>query len=139
MEKILDVTIEVNKNLEPKVLARSILLCVEQYFDLDRQTMNEMRTTLAEAIKNIYDHAYPNENGKFNVIINYDKKHERLKFKVIDFGIGIPNIKEAVEPHSVQCENEIRLTLGFTIMSAMSRDFHVESNSGVTLSFEYDA
>ena len=136
MYKVLDISIEVNKNLEPKVLSRSILLCVEEY--LDRLTMNEARTTLTEAIKNIYDYAYPNENGKFNIIINYDQQNERLKFKVIDFGIGIPNIQEAIEPHSVQIENETRLTMGFTIMSVMSRDFKVESKSGVTLSFEYD-
>ena len=92
------------------------------------EALSELKTIVSEAVTNAIVHGYQNKPG---IIHNKAKLEEDKTIKIIirDKGIGIPDIKQAMEP-LYTTGNEERAGMGFTIMETFSDKLKVISKEG---------
>lgn len=102
-------------------------------FEIDRETLNEVKTAMSEAISNVLVHAYPDSDIK-PVTVTMDHVLEdnvaKLVVVVEDDGVGMSNVTKCMEPMYTTVKDESRCGLGFTILETMSDNLLVTSNPG---------
>ena len=83
---------------------------------------------MSEAVTNCVVHAYPDQIG--TIYITADIKENALIISVKDKGVGISDVKKAMEPmFTTDTQNE-RAGLGFAVMQAFMDKVKVFSNPG---------
>ncbi len=90
--------------------------------------LSDIKTAVSEAVTNSIVHGYPNEIGE--IIIEGFVENNSLHINVFDFGVGIENLSEALEPFYTSKEEEERSGMGFTIMKSFMDDVKVVSVKG---------
>lgn len=97
-------------------------------FDPTIEQINDIKTAVSEAVTNCVVHAYPDQIG--TIYITADIKENALIISVKDKGIGISDVKKAMEPmFTTDTQNE-RAGLGFAVMQAFMDKVKVFSNPG---------
>lgn len=97
-------------------------------FDPTIEQINDIKTAVSEAVTNCVVHAYPDQIG--TIYITADIKENTLIISVKDKGVGISNVKKAMEPmFTTDTQNE-RAGLGFAVMQAFMDKVKVFSNPG---------
>lgn len=97
-------------------------------FDPTIEQINDIKTAVSEAVTNCVVHAYPNQIG--TIYITADIKENALIISVKDKGVGMPDVKKAMEPmFTTDTQNE-RAGLGFAVMQAFMDKVKVFSNPG---------
>lgn len=97
-------------------------------FDPTIEQINDIKTAVSEAVTNCVVHAYPNQIG--TIYITADIKENALIISVKDKGVGISDVKKAMEPmFTTDTQNE-RAGLGFAVMQAFMDKVKVFSNPG---------
>lgn len=97
-------------------------------FDPTIEQINDIKTAVSEAVTNCVVHAYPNQIG--TIYITADIKENTLIISVKDKGVGISDVKKAMEPmFTTDTQNE-RAGLGFAVMQAFMDKVKVFSNPG---------
>lgn len=96
------------------------------------EEINDIKTAVSEAVTNSIVHGYNYEEKEIeiNVII----KDREVKIEIIDFGKGIENIEEAMQPFFTTKAEEERSGMGFTVMQTFMDKLEVtknESGSGL--------
>ena len=88
--------------------------------------LNDIKTAVSEAVTNAIVHGYPDSVGEIEM--QAETNNDELHIKIIDSGVGIENLEEALEPfYSSRLEDE-RSGMGFTIMKTFMDDVKVTSN-----------
>ena len=111
---------------ENEALARSIISCFLIPLDPDVEELADIRCAVSEAVTNCIVHAYRNTVGK----ISLDAKcygDRTVKITITDHGVGIPDVKKAMEPLYTTCPDEDRCGMGFSIMQSFSDQIRVLS------------
>ena len=89
--------------------------------------MSDISTAVGEAIQNIVDFAYDNI-GKIQVeVLIYEGNY--IKIKIRDWGCGIDNVKQAMEPLYTTMDGD-KAGLGFSVMESFMDSVKVYSNVG---------
>ena len=88
--------------------------------------INDIKTAVSEAVTNAVVHAYPNRIGDVELSCWYDVDEVHIIVK--DYGIGIDNVKLALEPYFSTKKEEERSGIGFTVMSTFMDAVKVDSN-----------
>lgn len=97
-------------------------------FDPTIEQVNDIKTAVSEAVTNCVVHAYPDQIG--TIYITADIKENALIISVKDKGVGISDVKKAMEPmFTTDTQNE-RAGLGFAVMQAFMDKVKVFSNPG---------
>ena len=97
-------------------------------FDPTIEQINDIKTAVSEAVTNCVVHAYPDQIG--TIYITADIKENTLIISVKDKGVGISDVKKAMEPmFTIDTQNE-RAGLGFAVMQAFMDKVKVFSNPG---------
>ena len=102
-------------------------------------TINEMadiKTAISEAVTNCIVHAYASDVGTVYIdAFMYD--NGKLVFKIRDKGVGIQDIKQAMEPMFTTAGGE-RAGLGFAVMQSFCDKLTVKSavGRGTTVTLE---
>ena len=92
------------------------------------EALSELKTIVSEAVTNAIVHGYQNKPGIIHIKAKlYEDK--TIKIIIRDKGIGIPDIKQAMEP-LYTTGNEERAGMGFTIMETFSDKLKVISKEG---------
>ena len=115
-------------------------LSEEYNIDITNDTIQSILTATSEGIQNCIDHAYKNHTGEMRISMNiYNNrnniksdtlKHEvDLSITIKDYGVGIENIEEAMEPFYTT-KNKTNSGMGFTVMESFMDEVYVESNKG---------
>lgn len=88
----------------------------------------DVKTAVSEAVTNAVVHAYPD---KFGIVYIEVKLHDngRAVIKIRDKGVGIPDIKQAMEPLYTTSTDE-RAGLGFAVMQSFMDNVKVRSSVG---------
>lgn len=95
-------------------------------------TINEIadiKTAVSEAVTNSIVHGYRRESG----MIYIDAKitdSRKLIIKIKDKGLGIEDIKKAMEPLYTTAQEEERAGLGFAVMQSFMDNVKVSSKLG---------
>lgn len=92
------------------------------------EALSELKTAVSEAVTNAIVHGYQNKPGMIHIKA---KLYEDKSIKIIikDKGVGIPDVKKAMEP-LFTTGNEERAGMGFTIMETFSDKLKVVSKEG---------
>ena len=98
--------------------------------------LSDLRTAVSEAVTNAVVHAYPDCFGAV-YIEAYITDDSRVVIKVRDRGVGIPDIKKAMEPLFTTSSDE-RAGLGFAVMQSFTDKLKVRSavGKGTTVTLE---
>lgn len=113
---------------ENESFARNVVACFALKLNPSVSQMSDIKTAVSEAVTNAIVHGYPNSVGEIN--LEAEIIDESIHINVIDFGIGIKNLKEALEPFFTTKEDEERSGMGFTIMKNFMDSVDVESIEG---------
>lgn len=89
----------------------------------------DVKTAVSEAVTNAIVHGYTDENRQVEVVCDqYDKK---LVIMVVDHGVGIENVEQAMQPFYTSKPELERSGMGFSFMEAFMDDVKVESRLGI--------
>lgn len=96
----------------------------------------DIKTAVSEAVTNAVVHAYPNEIGMIYIDVRLTD-NGRAVIKIRDKGVGIPDIKKAMEPLYTTSSDE-RAGLGFAVMQSFTDRVSVRSavGRGTTVTLE---
>lgn len=96
----------------------------------------DIRTAVSEAVTNAIVHAYPDRFGTVYIDMTITEDN-RVIIKIKDKGVGIPDIKKAMEPLYTTSSDE-RAGLGFAVMQSFTDKLKVRSivGKGTTVTLE---
>lgn len=120
--------LEFNSESENEGIARVVTSAYIMRFDPDMEEMEDIKTAVSEAVTNCIVHAYSDENGKIEMDIS--DKENVVKIEITDHGVGIPDVKKAMEPMYTTKPEEERTGMGFSFMEAFMDSLEVESTPG---------
>ena len=89
----------------------------------------DIKTAVSEAVTNCTVHAYPDCIGTVYINVKITDQN-KIIIKIRDKGIGIENVKQAMEP-LFTTSNDERAGLGFAVMQSFMDKISVRSKLGV--------
>lgn len=111
-----------------EAFARSVVSCFALGLNPNVSELSDIKTAVSEAVTNCIVHAYPDGVGKITLEGEIDG--DGLHINVIDNGVGIDNLDDALEPFFTTRPDEERSGMGFTIMKSFMDDVKVETSKG---------
>lgn len=108
--------------------ARAAAAAFAAQMDPTMEELGDIRTAVSEAVTNAIVHAYPNEIGTVMMRLRILEGNV-LELMVRDRGVGIPDVKKAMEP-MFSTGGEERSGMGFTIMGSFMDGLRVRSEPG---------
>lgn len=120
--------LEFNSDSENEGIARVVTSAYIMKFDPNMEEMDDIKTAVSEAVTNCIVHAYHDTEGKISMDLTDQDGILRIEIK--DEGIGIPDIKKAMEPMFTTKPEEERTGMGFSFMEAFMDKVEVASRQG---------
>jgi stage II sporulation protein AB (anti-sigma F factor) len=109
-------------------LARSAVASFISQLDPAVDELIDVRTAVSEAVTNCIVHAYPDDIGDITITARLYQSG-RVVIKVRDKGVGIEDVKQAMEP-LFTTGGEERSGLGFSVMESFTDKLRVVSVKG---------
>lgn len=95
------------------------------------EEINDIKTAVSEAVTNVVVHAYDKkEDGIMQIECRVFEDERAVEIVVRDFGKGIEDVKEAIEPFFTTAEDDERSGMGFTIIQTFMNEMEVTSIKG---------
>ena len=92
------------------------------------EEVSDVKTAVSEAVTNAIIHGYENHVNKVRIYAGIEGR--TLHLEISDRGVGIPDVKKAMEPlYTTRPELE-RSGMGFSFMEAFMDEITVESEAG---------
>lgn len=89
----------------------------------------DLKTAVSEAVTNCIVHAYPGPKGPVRMELAL-LEGRVVKILVADKGVGIPDVKKAMEPLYTTGNPDERAGLGFAVMQSFMDSVRVSSRPG---------
>lgn len=89
----------------------------------------DIKTAVSEAVTNAIIHGYPEEVHK--VVVRARLSEGMAEMWIVDEGVGIPDVKKAMEPLYTSRPEQERSGMGFMFMEAFMDQVKVESSVGM--------
>lgn len=89
----------------------------------------DIKTAVSEAVTNAIIHGYP--EGVHTVVVRTRLEDSAVELWVTDEGVGIPDVKKAMEPLYTSRPEQERSGMGFMFMEAFMDQVEVESSPGI--------
>ena len=96
--------------------------------NLSIDDISDIKTAVSEAVTNSVVHAYENERGEIE--INCEIHDNYIRIEIIDFGIGIESVDDAIKPFFTTKPEMERSGMGFTVMEGFMDKMEVISERG---------
>ena len=97
--------------------------------NLTVEELADVKTAVSEAVTNAIIHAYRNKGGI--ITMNCKMEGEMVTITIIDEGIGMANVEQAMEPLYTTSPELERSGMGFSFMEAFMDELEVTSTVGV--------
>ena len=111
-----------------EAFARAAAAAFATQLDPTIDELGDIKTAVSEAVTNCIVHAYPESIGRVSMRLRILER-DTLEISVKDWGRGIENVKQAMEP-LYTTGGEERGGMGFTIMDSFMDDLRVRSAPG---------
>ena len=120
---------------ENEGFARSAVAAFALALNPSLSELSDVKPAVSEAVTNCIVHAYKNRKSPEDKILLSCETSKtdgvgELHIKVTDYGCGIENVEEAMQPFFTTLSPSERAGMGFTIMQAFCTEFFVESERG---------
>lgn len=89
----------------------------------------DIKTAVSEAVTNAIIHGYP--ESVHTVVVRTRLEDSAVELWVTDEGVGIPDVKKAMEPLYTSRPEQERSGMGFMFMEAFMDQVEVESSPGI--------
>lgn len=113
-----------------EAFARNVVASFAVEISPTLEEINDIKTAVSEAVTNCVVHAYKDGNGIVEIECKIDEKERSIEIVVRDFGKGIADVKQAVEPFFTTSPEDERSGMGFTIIETFMDEMSVESTPG---------
>lgn len=113
-----------------EAFARNVVASFAVEISPTLEEINDIKTAVSEAVTNCVVHAYKDGNGIVEIECKVDEKERSIEIVVRDFGKGIADVKQAVEPFFTTSPEDERSGMGFTIIETFMDEMSVESTPG---------
>lgn len=123
-----EMTLEIPSRSSNEGFARSAVACFAAQMDPTLNELEDIKTSVSEAVTNAIVHAYPDRIGTV-VIKAKIYSGNVLEITVKDQGKGIPDVDKARQP-MFTTGGEERSGMGFTIMESFMDKLVVRSSMG---------
>lgn len=111
-----------------EAFSRSTVAAFAAQLDPTVDEITDIKTAVSEAVTNCIVHAYPDSVGKIYIYAAVFEDNS-VKISVRDRGVGIPDVKKAMEPLFTTLGGE-RAGLGFAVMESFMDKITVRSKEG---------
>ena len=128
VKAINEVTLEFPSRSSNEGFARSAVACFAAQLDPTLNELEDIKTSVSEAVTNAIVHAYPDDLGKVLLKVRICPRNV-LEITVRDHGRGIPDVEKARQPMFTTGGAE-RSGMGFTIMESFMDQLSVRSAAG---------
>ncbi len=108
--------------------ARVAVAAFAAQLDPTLEEINDLKTAVSEAVTNCIVHAYPDRIGPVTITVGLYAGN-RVRVQVRDKGVGIADVKQAMEPLFTTGGGE-RAGLGFAVMQTFTDRLRVRSVPG---------
>ncbi|ASW43691.1 anti-sigma F factor [Clostridium isatidis] len=123
------VCIELMSKSQNEGFARVAIAAFVSQLDPTIEELSDVKTAVSEAVTNSIIHGY--ENRKEDIIrIEATISGNEVTIIVEDFGVGIKDVKKAMEPLYTSKPELERSGMGFTVMETFMDSLEVESKEG---------
>lgn len=113
---------------ENEAFARMVISAFLVQVNPTLNVISEVRTAVSEAVTNAVVHAYDEGDGK--VVLRAQVDEARVSIEVEDFGRGIENIAQAMQPFYTSQPDKERTGMGFALMQSFMDSVQVSSHPG---------
>lgn len=122
------IRLEMDSLSKNEEFARVVIAVFMSRMNPTLEEMDDVKTAISEAVTNAIIHGYGNQVG--TVYIEAEICGEELTVSISDQGVGIQNLKKAMEPMYTSDESGERSGMGFSFMEAFMDSLEVESQPG---------
>lgn len=122
------VTMELPVSAQNESFARLAVAAFAAQLNPTMDELADIKTAIGESITNCCIHAYPNGSGKMKLTFIISEK--TLYIIVTDWGVGISNLQQAMQPLFTTRPDIKRSGMGFSFMEAFMDNLMVESEVG---------
>lgn len=112
---------------ENEKLARNVVASFLLDLNPSVEEISDIKTVISEAVTNSIVHGYNKGSGEIKIVASLSDNE--LTLKVIDEGVGIKDIKQAMQPFFTTRPEEERSGMGFTVMETFMDSVSVENNT----------
>jgi len=123
-----ELTLEFPSHSSNESFARTAVACFAAQMDPTLNELEDIKTSVSEAVTNAIVHAYPDTIGNVQLRVRICEGNV-LEITVKDRGRGIPDVDKAREP-MFTTGGEERSGMGFTIMESFMDKLTVKSVPG---------
>lgn len=123
------VSIEFISKSQNEGFARVAVAAFVAQLDPTLEEISDVKTAVSEAVTNSIIHGYENRKGEI-IRIEAEITNNEVTISVEDFGIGIKDIEEAMEPLYTSKPELERSGMGFTVMESFMDSLEVFSKEG---------
>ena len=115
-----------------EAFARNVVASFAVEISPTLEEINDIKTAVSEAVTNGVVHAYKDGDDRAIVEIEcvVDESERSIEIVVKDFGQGIADVKQAIEPFFTTSADDERSGMGFTIIETFMDEMSVESTLG---------
>ena len=92
--------------------------------------ISDLKTIISEAVSNAIIHGYNQDSSK-DVYIKALIENNEMKITINDYGVGIKDLKSALNPNYSTKKDDERAGMGFSIIKALSDDFSIRSEENI--------
>ena len=123
-----EMNLEFDSISENEAFARVVAASFATQLNPNLEEIDDIKTVVSEAVTNSIIHGYPDECGKIFMHCMIEDKN--LHITIMDRGIGILDVKKAMEPMYTTKGDKERSGMGFCFMEAFMDELNVESKVG---------
>ena len=126
MKELNYIKLEFPSRSSNEAFARSAAAAFAAQLDPNMEEMGDIRTAVSEAVTNAIVHAYPDSVGRISMRLRI-LEGDVLEISIRDWGRGIENVDQAMEPLYTGKPESERSGMGFTVMEAFMDSVKVHS------------
>lgn len=108
--------------------ARVVIAVFLSRLDPTVEELDDVKTAVSEAVTNCIIHGYEGQEGIIRLEAEIEGRTATIR--VIDYGVGIPDVERAMEPLFTTRPSEERSGMGFCFMEAFMDALAVTSHPG---------
>ena len=134
IDKFLNNELEIDNSIEIKMeakpenekLARNLIASFLLEINPSIEELTDVKTVISEVVTNSIVHGY--NKGKGEILLDAKLSGRYIFLKICDFGVGIKDVKKAMEPFYTTKPDEERSGMGFTVMETFMDELKVLSD-----------
>lgn len=122
--------LKVSATVENEAFVRTVISAFALSLNPSLDEISDLKTIISEAVSNAIIHGYACDSSK-DVYVKASINDNQMKITINDYGVGIKNLKDAMNPNYSSKKEEERAGMGFSIMKALSDEFSIRSEENI--------